>query len=218
MSWFVKLFKQFEPYSRPNSFISYLDIILAIIIFILIKKLRWLSPNILTTFSLILWLVAIFGYIFYGWRYICVVLLLFSYTFDNLDGIWARYFNQTSNFGAWYDSACDRVKDIFILCAFIYLFHETFLFLFFLLALFLFFVSISLESESRRYFKPYSTEKIKMAIQKKFRLLAFGPAESLVFYSLIILLPVAYKIIPISFFYLVMILIFYKIRRTYEFV
>ena len=82
----------------------------------LIADVKLISPNLVTTFSLILCIVAAV-LISYGIpKYLIIggILLQLVFVFDCLDGQLARYRNHSSNFGAWYDRVTDRVKDFLI--------------------------------------------------------------------------------------------------------
>lgn len=81
-----------------------------------ITDIDWITPNFVTTLSLLLCFVACY-FISVGVQpYLIVgaVLIQFVFVFDCLDGQLARYRNQMSNFGAWYDRVTDRVKDFLI--------------------------------------------------------------------------------------------------------
>jgi phosphatidylglycerophosphate synthase len=75
-----------------------------------------LTPNILTTFSLICGVAA--AYLIYKGHFgIASILFLIAYYFDCADGKFARKFNMTSKFGDYYDHICDVVKILLILYA-----------------------------------------------------------------------------------------------------
>lgn len=82
----------------------------------LVSDVKWITPNLVTTFSLLLCVVACY---FIGTGIgknliIGGILLQLVFIFDCLDGQIARYRNAGSNFGAWYDRITDRVKDFLI--------------------------------------------------------------------------------------------------------
>lgn len=77
---------------------------------------NWITPNCITTSSLFLCIIAC-AFISVGLSKFLIfggVLLQFVFILDCLDGQLARYRNQSSNFGAWYDRITDRVKDFMI--------------------------------------------------------------------------------------------------------
>lgn len=81
-----------------------------------IADVTWITPNLVTTFSLALCFVACF-YIASGEYFNLIIggiLVQFVFVFDCLDGQLARYRNASSNFGAWYDRVTDRVKDFIL--------------------------------------------------------------------------------------------------------
>jgi phosphatidylglycerophosphate synthase len=75
-----------------------------------------LTPNMLTTFSLVSGLYSAF-FIYKGQFIIASVLYMVSYYFDCADGKFARKFNMTSKFGDYYDHISDVIKLIFIVYA-----------------------------------------------------------------------------------------------------
>ncbi|MEW6171242.1 MAG: CDP-alcohol phosphatidyltransferase family protein [Candidatus Omnitrophota bacterium] len=77
-----------------------------------------LTANIITFFSFLLALAAI-PFLFINLKPIFILLMIFSYTFDNIDGIWARMKNQTSEFGTFFDPFLDKAKDFVADLAFI---------------------------------------------------------------------------------------------------
>lgn len=77
---------------------------------------KWLTPNCITTASLFLCVIAC-GFIANGNSSFLVIggiLVQLVFILDCLDGQLARYRDQSSNFGAWYDRVTDRVKDFLI--------------------------------------------------------------------------------------------------------
>lgn len=86
------------------------------IFLIFIAEKNFITPNYVTTFSLFLCIIAC-GFICTGvqpYLMIAAVLVQLVFIVDCLDGQLARYRNQCSNFGAWYDRVTDRVKDFLI--------------------------------------------------------------------------------------------------------
>ena len=81
-----------------------------------IADINWITPNCLTTSSLFLCILAC-GFIANGSQQLLIIgaiLIQFVFILDCMDGQLARYRNQTSNFGAWYDRVTDRIKDFMI--------------------------------------------------------------------------------------------------------
>jgi len=81
-----------------------------------VADIGWITPNFVTTLSLLLCFIACY-FISFGVQpnlMIGAVLIQFVFVFDCLDGQLARYRNAMSNFGAWYDRITDRVKDFLI--------------------------------------------------------------------------------------------------------
>lgn len=86
------------------------------IFLIFIAEKNFITPNHVTTFSLFLCVIAC-GFICTGvqpYLMSAAVLVQLVFIVDCLDGQLARYRNQCSNFGAWYDRVTDRVKDFLI--------------------------------------------------------------------------------------------------------
>lgn len=78
-----------------------------------------LTPNILTTFSLILSILAgIFLYLNY--HILAAFLYLASYFYDCMDGYFARKYNMATTFGCYYDHIAD-VSKILFLCLIFYI-------------------------------------------------------------------------------------------------
>lgn len=80
------------------------------------------TPNQISFLSLI---VAIsgsffFAFIDYPWVIIGVLLLHLTYTFDMLDGQYARYKGLSSKYGKWFDPFIDIIKIAFIILALSY--------------------------------------------------------------------------------------------------
>ena len=81
-----------------------------------IADIKSITPNIVTTSSLLLCFIAAF--LISKGTMTCLivgsVLVQLVFVLDCLDGQLARYRKQSSNFGAWYDRVTDRVKDFLI--------------------------------------------------------------------------------------------------------
>ena len=81
-----------------------------------ISDIKWITPNWVTTFSLFTCIIAA-AFISTGLPIFLVVgamLVQLVFILDCLDGQLARYREQSSNFGAWYDRVTDRIKDFLI--------------------------------------------------------------------------------------------------------
>ena len=81
-----------------------------------VADIKSITPNIVTTGSLIVCIIAAL-FISQGpapYLIIGAILLQLAFILDCLDGQLARYREQGSNFGAWYDRVTDRVKDFLI--------------------------------------------------------------------------------------------------------
>lgn len=73
-----------------------------------------MSPNVITSLSLIFSLYAIYK-IFNGFYVIGGILLFFGYFLDCLDGNFARSNNMVTDFGDYYDHISDITKYIFLI-------------------------------------------------------------------------------------------------------
>ena len=86
-------------------------------------KLR-LTPNIVSFISLIFCVCAVIALFYspdYSFYIVAAVLWWIGAIFDAADGDLARYSNQMSAFGGWFDSFLDRIKEILIFSSFGYL-------------------------------------------------------------------------------------------------
>ena len=79
-----------------------------------------LTPNILTTISLLFCGFAIF-YLLKSRFYLAAFLFLISYYFDCMDGHFARKYKQTSKFGDYYDHIADFTKIVSVLYTLFYI-------------------------------------------------------------------------------------------------
>jgi len=89
---------------------------LANIFLIFIADIKWITPNWVTTFSLFTCIIAA-AFISTGLPIFLIIgamLIQLVFILDCLDGQLARYREQSSNFGAWYDRVTDRIKDFLI--------------------------------------------------------------------------------------------------------
>ena len=75
-----------------------------------------ITPNIVTTSSLVLCIFTAYLVSFGRQPFLMIsaVLIQFVFVLDCLDGQLARYREASSNFGAWYDRITDRIKDFLI--------------------------------------------------------------------------------------------------------
>ena len=78
----------------------------------LLSKMK-ISPNTLTIFGFIFSLITMI-LISQGYLLISGILIIFSSIFDLLDGALARYSNNTTNFGKFFDAVIDRLSEIAI--------------------------------------------------------------------------------------------------------
>ena len=89
---------------------------IANIFLIFVYDIKWITPNLVTTFSLFTCVIAA-AFISAGIP-ICLIigaiLVQLVFILDCLDGQLARFRDQSSNFGAWYDRVTDRIKDFLI--------------------------------------------------------------------------------------------------------
>ncbi len=76
-----------------------------------IKHIPYMSPNVITSLSLIVSLYAVYK-IFNGFYMIGGILFFFGYFLDCLDGNFARSNNMVTDFGDYYDHISDSVKHI----------------------------------------------------------------------------------------------------------
>ena len=86
------------------------------ILLIFIADKKSITPNCVTASSLFLCLIAS-AFISVGTPLFLIIggiLVQFVFVLDCLDGQLARYRDQSSNFGAWFDRVTDRVKDFLI--------------------------------------------------------------------------------------------------------
>jgi phosphatidylglycerophosphate synthase len=194
MSEMREFIKKSDCHIRPNSFISLIDNKIALVFIFFLRKIRFLSPNKLSLISFGFFLLAI-GLLFGRQAYFCVFFLFVAYTFDNVDGIWARLFNQTSVLGAWLDCTLDRLKDITSLLIITWFYPENIRWSVVCLFVYLLYLMILLNS------KTYLALAKKAAVseaEKRYRLIAFGPADFYILISGVILLPGEYKIGPLG--------------------
>ena len=79
----------------------------------ILHKYKFITPNIITTISIILAIIAIYC-IYIKYYKIGAILLFISYFFDCLDGNFARRFNMISTFGDYYDHIGDIFKNFLL--------------------------------------------------------------------------------------------------------
>lgn len=78
------------------------------------------TPNLLTTFSLIFGLCSSYA-IYKTYFAIGAILFFIAYVFDCMDGNYARTYDMVTPFGDWYDHISDTIK--FVILIFVILFH-----------------------------------------------------------------------------------------------
>ncbi len=88
-----------------------------VLTFLMIRIWPKVSPNMVSSFSFALAVVACALFVFpqYWVRLVGAALIQLSFAFDCADGEVARITNQSSKFGAWLDSVFDRFKEILML-------------------------------------------------------------------------------------------------------
>ncbi|MBI3591829.1 MAG: CDP-alcohol phosphatidyltransferase family protein [Candidatus Melainabacteria bacterium] len=81
-----------------------------------IAERKWITPNCITSSSLLVCVVSciLISTGITHFLFLSAVLIQLVFILDCLDGQLARYRNESSNFGAWYDRVTDRVKDFLI--------------------------------------------------------------------------------------------------------
>lgn len=170
--------------SRPGSYLSYLDNKLASFLVYLMQSLP-LNANFLTIVSFIFALLAIVVLLLLKQNLLFIVLLVVAYTFDNIDGIWARLKKQSSKFGAFLDPYLDKVKEYLVDLSFIVFYFQSIIdfieielvFIFFIL----YFIFKSLVYISRDF------NAINEKTKNPLKVLTYGPIEKILFvYSLVV--------------------------------
>lgn len=206
-------YKEIEEKVRNSSWLCYINNKIAAFLVYKFQNLP-LTANVITNFSFFLFLLAI-PILFLDLKILFILFLILSYTFDNVDGIWARLKNQTSAFGAWLDSTSDRIKEIIILIAFVFIFKGL-LNVIMIMSIFFYLVYLILVIHSKVYLNLESPKDKN--ISKKFKIIAFGPAEFYLLISAIVIFPDKFKIIPliilsIYFLLMMMIVLFRSIKN-----
>ena len=102
-------YKEILPHMRPASFLSYANNRLAAYLVYIFQGLP-LTANMITLISFLFVLIASLFLLVFDNRILFILFLIVAYTFDNVDGIWARLKNQTSEFGEFFDGFMDSVK------------------------------------------------------------------------------------------------------------
>lgn len=105
-------YEQIKQHMRPVSTLSLIDNKIAAYISYLMQRLP-LTATMFNFVSLFFALAAI-PLLFSNLKIIFILCMFLSYTFDNVDGIWARLKEQTSEFGSFFDPFLDKAKDSFI--------------------------------------------------------------------------------------------------------
>ncbi len=85
----------------------------------LATKIKWLTPNVYTTLSLVMALVTVWLFATGDYSHLLIgcITLLFTLIFDCADGQTARLKGMKSQFGHWYDYHTDKIKDILLALA-----------------------------------------------------------------------------------------------------
>lgn len=188
-------YKEITAKAKNSSLPCYINNQLAAYLVYLMQGLP-ISANKITVFSLIFFLATALLLLATGDKVLFAVMLIIAYTLDNMDGIWARQFQQTSNFGAWLDSTLDRIKDVSILFVFLFMFNGL-LNVVVAASIFLFFVCMAIEAQSKIYLDSSIVPKKIDLDKNKYRIIAFGPAEYYILILAIVFLPDRFKIIPL---------------------
>ncbi len=135
----------------------------------ILHKYKFITPNIITTISIIISLIAIYC-IYIKYYKIGAILFFISYFFDCLDGNFARRFNMVTTFGDYYDHIGDIFK--FILLCYVILISNLknitkyiFIILFIILTLM---VSLHLGCQEKIYNKKSILEILKIICLKRF--------------------------------------------------
>jgi len=123
-----------------------------------------MTPNILTTISLILGIMSAI-FIYYDYYKTAAILYFLSYFYDCMDGFYARKYNMTTQFGDYYDHASDFFKNI-ILAAVIYYKSPT-KFKTILLILTIPFILQTIHIGCQEIYSPFEDESKSLAIFKK---------------------------------------------------
>jgi len=111
-------YKEIEEKTRSSSWLCYINNKFAVFLVYKFQSLP-LTANIITLFSFLFVLVASFSLLIFDSKILFILFLITAYTFDNVDGIWARLKNQTSEFGRFFDLFLDKAKDYLVDLSFI---------------------------------------------------------------------------------------------------
>lgn len=114
-----------------------------------------LTPNILTTISLLLAIMSVILF-YYDYYFFSAIIFFISYLFDCYDGHFARKYNMMSRFGCYYDHVADILKYILLGAAMFYKSKTKFLII---LPIFLIFFGLGLVHTS--CMEIYTEESIK---------------------------------------------------------
>lgn len=111
-------------HTRPASIISYIDNKVAAYIVYIFQDIS-ITANLLTFISFLIVLIGII-FLFFNLKILAILFLILAYTFDNVDGIWARFKKQNSEFGKFFDGFMDSVKYFLIDLALIIYYFDLF--------------------------------------------------------------------------------------------
>tara|TARA_B100001094_G_C17954959_1_gene682493 strand:+ start:67 stop:786 length:720 start_codon:yes stop_codon:yes gene_type:complete len=93
-------------------FISVFSYPIAILVVALVRKVKFVTPNFLTSLSLLSLVLGCYIIAFkpgYNWLLFSLIFFYASMIFDSCDGLLARIKNLKSNFGAFYDILSDQI-------------------------------------------------------------------------------------------------------------
>lgn len=107
-----------------------------------------MTANHLTTISLILGILAAY-YLYIGKNAVACLMFVLAYYYDCMDGNYARKYNQTSQFGDYYDHISDAVKALLTLFVMYKVNSEKFVYCFVILVLLQVFMLIHFGCQER---------------------------------------------------------------------
>ena len=206
--------------THSSTYLCYLDNKVAAY-FVYLFQDKKISPNTITTFSFLIAMFSCAVLIFTDQKLLFAFLLFVSYTLDNVDGIWARFKNLTSEFGGFLDGVSDRAKEniIFITLSLKYFLLTSNYEIFIVLITLLFFYSMiyTIDLAHVLFFK---IEKIVPQDSKIRKYFKYSAAEIYLFISIIVLSNEIYLgLIIFSLLFLVQsivsfLMVFYKVKKA----
>jgi len=205
-------YQEVEKMSSSSTALCYLNNKIAAFIVYELQNLP-LTANLITSFSFFLVLLGIL-FLFLDFKLLFIIFLILSYTFDNVDGIWARLKKQTSEFGKFLDLFLDKVKDFLIDLTFIiyyyyavqeYVTNPRIL----IISVSLYLICKALFYMARDFNPRPNTKKDKIKI------LAYGGAEKfIIVYTLLTFSFGFFLVYIIGYFFLYFINIFIRLHKT----